>query len=114
MTKNWRPNSSDNMKAKTFPAVFLLMAVFVIVGVAAMAGHEMWRDEVQAWLQARDHTSLSGVIQDTRYEKHPLAWGLDRGGDRIFSTTLGTPQDFTQQSFFRLIWNAMFWTMGMT
>jgi len=62
------------MKAKTFPAVFLLMAVFIIVGVAAMAGHEMWRDEVQAWLQARDHTSLSGVIQDTRYEKHPLAW----------------------------------------
>jgi hypothetical protein len=44
-------------------------------------------------------------------EKRPLAWGLDNGTKRIFSTTLGMPEDFIQRSFFRLIWNALFWTM---
>jgi hypothetical protein len=46
-------------------------------------------------------------------ERHPLAWGLDNGKKRIFSTTLGTPEDFFQPSFFRLVWNALSWTMGM-
>jgi hypothetical protein len=43
--------------------------------------------------------------------KCPLAWGLDNGKKRIFSTTLGMPEDLIQRSFFRLIWNALFWTL---
>jgi len=52
------------------------MAAFIAVGAAAVASHEMWRDEAQAWLLAKDQTSLAGVIQASRYEKHPLGWFL--------------------------------------
>ncbi len=64
------------MNARTFPALLVLMAAFIAIGAAAMAGHEMWRDEAQAWLLAKDQTSLAGVIQASRYEKHPLGWFL--------------------------------------
>lgn len=36
--------------------------------------HEPWRDEIQAWLLARDaHTPLE-LWRNTRYEGHPLLW----------------------------------------
>ncbi|HPS78925.1 MAG TPA: hypothetical protein PLS53_12280, partial [Thermoanaerobaculaceae bacterium] len=41
-----------------------------------MASHEMWRDELQAWLLARDSGSLLDLWQNTRYEGHPLLWHL--------------------------------------
>jgi hypothetical protein len=47
-------------------------------------------------------------------ENQPLAWGVDAGASRAFCTLLGTPLDFQQQSFFLLIWNALFWTLRMT
>jgi len=34
----------------------------------------MWRDELQAWLLAKDQTSFANVARAARYEKHPLAW----------------------------------------
>jgi len=41
---------------------------------ALLAFHEPWRDEIQAWLLARDSPSLVALWKNTRYEGHPLAW----------------------------------------
>jgi hypothetical protein len=41
-----------------------------------MARHEMWRDELQAWMIARDATGLFNLWQNLRYEGHPSLWYL--------------------------------------
>lgn len=50
-------------------------AYAVLLGVA-MRHHEMWRDELQAWLLARDAPSWWGVLRAIRYEGHPGLWHL--------------------------------------
>lgn len=54
-----------------------LWAATALFGVAlglVMASHEMWRDELQAWMLARDSGSLLELWRNTRYEGHPLLW----------------------------------------
>ncbi len=46
----------------------------------------------------------------TGTNSEPLAWVRELKGIRIFYTSLGTQEDFTQQSFRRLLENAIFWT----
>ncbi len=36
----------------------------------------MWRDELQAWLIARDSPTISALLQNLRYEGHPALWYL--------------------------------------
>lgn len=55
------------------PAV---VGLFFVVELCVMLHHEMWRDELQAWLIARDSNSLSGLFFNLRYEKHPALWHL--------------------------------------
>lgn len=38
--------------------------------------HEMWRDELQAWLITRDSHSLSQLFHALHYEGHPALWYL--------------------------------------
>ena len=38
--------------------------------------HAMWRDELQAWLIARDSHSLLELLHTLRYEGHPALWYL--------------------------------------
>ncbi len=40
----------------------------------------------------------------------PIAWVREYKGGRIFYTSLGHPDDFTNESFVRLLVNALFWT----
>jgi hypothetical protein len=51
-----------------------------IVYLAAFAlllhRHEFWRDEIQAWLIARDSADLAGLFHNLRYEGHPGLWHL--------------------------------------
>lgn len=56
-------------------------AVAVMLGYAALAlfaalHHEPWRDEMQAWLLARDSRSLLELFQHLRYEGTPGLWHL--------------------------------------
>ena len=55
---------------------YLLAVVFTII-LGVLAGHhEMWRDEIQAWLLSRDsHTPLA-LLHNMRYEGHPGLWHL--------------------------------------
>jgi type 1 glutamine amidotransferase len=44
---------------------------------------------------------------------NPVAWtGVNTYGGKFFITTLGHPDDFKQESFQRLIFNAMHWASG--
>jgi hypothetical protein len=54
----------------------LLTAVFLIVGAISTSHHEMWRDETQAWLLARDSSSVIDLFGNLKYEGHPGLWHL--------------------------------------
>ena len=50
---------------------------------------------------------LDGVTASYR---EPVAWVRQHNGGRVFYTSLGTAEDFTTESFRRLLVNAIFWT----
>ncbi len=47
---------------------------FGILLALLLLHHEMWRDELQAWLLARDSGTLPQLWHNARYEGHPLLW----------------------------------------
>lgn len=53
-----------------------LTAVFALVLLLLLWRHEMWRDELQAWLLVRDSSSLVDLWHNSRYEGHPLLWHM--------------------------------------
>ena len=59
-------------------AVFavIVTAVFALVAGAVMTRHEMWRDELQAWMIARDATGFFSLWGNLRHEAHPGLWHL--------------------------------------
>ena len=70
-TTKKNPRFSDKQFAIT------LSAVFLIIGAVVAWHHEMWRDEMQAWLIARDAPSVFELFNIMkRYEGHPSVWHL--------------------------------------
>ena len=55
---------------------YALTAAFLAVVAAVTARHEMWRDEAQAWLLARDAASPLALLRAMKYEGHPGLWHL--------------------------------------
>lgn len=51
--------------------LFGLLASLAFIGILK---HEMWRDELQAWLIARDSSSYGNMLYNLRYEGHPALW----------------------------------------
>ncbi|MFQ4146460.1 hypothetical protein [Chlorogloeopsis sp. ULAP02] len=62
-----------SLKSQTYFTI-LLVAIFLILSFIGLANHEMWRDELQAWLIARDSSSLIDVYNNLKYEGHPGLW----------------------------------------
>ncbi len=60
--------------AAAFP--YLAAALFATALTLVTMRHEMWRDEIQAWLLARDSASLPALFLNLRYEGHPGLWHL--------------------------------------
>lgn len=54
----------------------LLAGAFLCVAAIGMWHHEMWGDEWQAWLIARDSRSLPELLGQLRYEGHLPGWHL--------------------------------------
>ena len=55
---------------------------------------------------------LTGTIADPKDKKeitHPLAWTRIHNGGRVFYTSLGSPDDFANENFRRMLVNAVFW-----
>jgi hypothetical protein len=53
---------------------WLILAGFVAVVAVTMWRHEMWRDELQAWMIARASDSVPDLLDNLRYEGHPALW----------------------------------------
>jgi len=54
----------------------LLVLAFLIFGFIGILNHEMWGDELQAWLIARDSSSIVDLFRNLKYEGHPGLWHL--------------------------------------
>ncbi|MFK8183180.1 MAG: hypothetical protein AB8B99_07380 [Phormidesmis sp.] len=52
----------------------LVFVVFVLLGTVGLFHHELWRDETQSWLLARDSASVFDLFRNAHYEGHPLLW----------------------------------------
>lgn len=75
-----------------------LLAVFIVFTAVGMWHHELWRDEAQAWLLARDSHSLLDLLHNTRHEGHPLLWHLC-----LFGLVKITHQPWIMQAFHGLL-----------
>jgi len=53
-----------------------LVLSFFTVGFIGILNHEIWGDEFQAWMIARDSSSIIHLFQNLRYEGHPGLWYL--------------------------------------
>ena len=71
-----QPQQHKEIKLATTPVRFALMvtAGFFVIGLLGILSHEMWRDEHQAWLVARDANSLSQLLDNMNYEGNPALW----------------------------------------
>jgi type 1 glutamine amidotransferase len=49
---------------------------------------------------------------DTYPPRQPVAWTREHKGARVFFTTLGHPEDFSQESMRRLVVNGILWALG--
>ena len=61
---------------KDFYYAFWVTIVFLLVCGYGAIHHEMWRDEIQAWLLARDSASVFELFANMKYEGHPALWHL--------------------------------------
>jgi hypothetical protein len=57
----------------TYSLVFLF---FISLAYVTLLHHEMWRDELQAWLIAIGSASVGELFQNIQYERHPALWYL--------------------------------------
>ncbi len=87
-------NESDSLAppdASRFAA--LLTALFCAAALAGVARHEIWRDEAQAWLLARDSATPWALLANMRHEGHPALWHL-----LLWLVTRVTRQVFAMQA----------------
>jgi len=52
----------------------LAIAVFCTAGLTLLLHHEMWRDEMHAWLIARESASIFNLYDILKYDGHPGLW----------------------------------------
>ena len=53
-----------------------LGATYALVLAFALFHHELWRDELQAWMFARDSTGPLDLFRNMEYEASPMLWHL--------------------------------------
>ena len=68
-------NKIENTKFN-FNTTIPVTIVFFIVALLGISNHEMWRDELQPWLVARDSHSVREFLVNVAYEGHPFLWYL--------------------------------------
>ncbi len=66
--------SRSETPARWLPVMLIALAFSILTGYSTFT-HEMWLDEMQAWLIATD-TSFSELFGALHYEAHPGAWHL--------------------------------------
>ena len=69
-----RSRTTDNLGVHRL--AWVITSVFFLLGAYLLSNHEMWGDEMQAWLLARDSTSVPNLFANLKYEGHPALWYL--------------------------------------
>lgn len=77
----------------------------VLKGVGSIASRGAYRFEGFS-----DKIVILQVIESDKKVKAPATWLHEYQGGRVFFTTMGVPEDFQNESFRRLLTNAIFWT----
>lgn len=54
----------------------ILIVIYFFLALIGILHHEMWRDEMQSWLIARDSRSLIELFGNMKDEGHPILWYL--------------------------------------
>ncbi|MBW8051156.1 MAG: hypothetical protein FVQ77_12615 [Cytophagales bacterium] len=52
----------------------LIIAIFFISGLIGIMNHELWRDELEIWLIAKESSSIPDLISNMYTETHPALW----------------------------------------
>src|ERR1700733_8085377 len=67
---------TKEIKKPIDPLIYSLIVtgVFFIIVLFGLIHHQMWRDELQAWLLARDSNSIPQLLRNMRYDGHPALW----------------------------------------
>ncbi len=68
----------NSFSLSTKPSVIenSIIIAFILFGFVGILHHEIWRDEFQAWLLARDSASLIDLFHNLQHEGHPGLWHL--------------------------------------
>ena len=61
---------------KLFSFTNILICSFFILGFIGILNHELWQDEMQAWMIAKDSSSIANLLENLKYEGHPALWYL--------------------------------------
>lgn len=64
----------ENLTPVLAPTV--ITAIFAVFNLLGLLRHELWRDEFQAWMVARDSGSVLEMLQHLRNEGHPALWHM--------------------------------------
>ncbi|MGF6847070.1 type 1 glutamine amidotransferase [Chitinophaga sp. W3I9] len=89
----------------------------ILTGVAKNFHVRSWLYRVLPDYPVKGSTWLlmgKAVNPDKEAIENPVAWtGTNAFGGRVFMTTLGHPEDFSQESFQRLVINAIHYELGL-
>ncbi len=72
--------------------VWIITFLFFSVSILGILHHEMWRDELQSWLVAKDAHSIAELFKNSTYEGHPMGWYL-----LLFFVNIFTSSPFAMQ-----------------
>ncbi len=76
--KSTQPSQVRSAKGPSFldhPHLsYFVTGIFLLLGAIGLYNHEMWRDEHQAWLVAREADSFAGLYANMKYEGNPMLW----------------------------------------
>ena len=54
----------------------VVTGAYALLLAALLSQHEMWADEIQAWLLARDSDGIADLLANLKWEGHPPLWHL--------------------------------------
>ncbi len=64
------------MKTNNTKLIFSFTILYFTISLIGVLHHELWLDESHHFLLARDSNSITNLIENTRYEGHPILWNI--------------------------------------
>ncbi|MBF0458189.1 MAG: hypothetical protein HQK99_09870 [Nitrospirae bacterium] len=88
------PQVKDNYSIDDDKFILGFTLAFALLGIFNISHHVMWRDELEAWMMARDASTLGELFNNIKYQGHPSLWFLT-----LFVLARITPNPLIMQIF---------------